>query len=99
MLVEDIEIDSVDLLVVEKGDSFEIPKWNDRNFLPNEQSLSLLQKLFALLRVGLHIAIAQELIVAFVFPPSAIVAVVAHPQVQEGVSIVVIANPGAGREV
>src|SRR6266702_4138968 len=99
VLIKGVEINSVDFAVVEKSDSFVEPQREHRRIVAHEQGFRLPQEFGALAWIGLLVSFAEELVEALALPAGPIVAIVAHPNVEKGIWVIVIRDPTAAREI
>src|SRR5262245_12148847 len=99
VFVEEVLSDALYLLRIEIIEAGVKIDRDDGRFFGDENRFRLPQQAGAAVEIGLLVGLAEQVIVAWIFPAGAIVATIAQVKVKEGVSIVVVANPTGSRDV
>ena len=99
MDVEDVRMDAADALRAVNINADVEEQREDRQLVGDEDGLRAAEQIVALGRVGGGISQADEAVVLVAGPAGTVVAVLGHEQVEEGVGVVVVADPTATGEV
>ena len=99
MDIENIWVDAANAVRVVNIDANVKIQWEDRQLVGDKDGLRAAKQFVALGRVGGGISQADEAVVLVAGPAGTVVAVLGHEQVEEGVGVVVVADPTATGEV
>ena len=99
MLVENVLPDAADLVRVKIIEARVEVERDDWGIVGDEDGFGLAENVGALLKISLEVCFFDECVVAGVLPAGAVVAAGAGEQVEEGIRIVVIADPARCRDV
>src|SRR5215467_8237322 len=71
-------------------------KGNDWSLFVNQQGFGMLKKIRAIKQIRLPIGLTHQSVITGIFPAGAVVAAFAQKHIEEGIGVVVIADPTGG---
>ena len=99
MFVEEIGIDAAEFGGIVELDADEVIEWADGGIFGDENVFGLAEDGVAFLEIDLFGGIGDEFVVEGVGPAGAIIATPGDEHIEEGIGVVIIADPSGAREV